>query len=289
MYGRILVPTDGSDAAKKAADGAVELAKQFSSEIHAVHFVEPGKVPSDVESEVSAELGEYGEQIVNSIADSATDKGVQATTRVIETTSPVHEEIVEYVTEHDIDLIVMGTHGRSGLDRLIVGSVAERTLRVAPIPVLTVHSETTIDAEFETILIPTDGSETADIAADRAIQIGAATGAAVHIVHVVDLTVVPDEPDGVILDAMEAEGQQAVNRIIGRAEAAGIHAVEASVLSGTPAKAIVDYTTARDVDLVVMGTHGRSGLQRYLLGSVTEKVVRLADMPVLSVSPTESD
>jgi len=182
----------------------------------------------------------------------------------------------------------MGTHGRTGLNRLVLGSVTERTLRTSPVPVLTVHEDTTLDSDFETVLVPTDGSDAANVAANHGITIAEATDAAMHVIHVVDLTAVSGEfGSAEVLTALEEAGQQAVDDVIHRAEDAGLRSVEASILSGTPARAILDYAEERDIDLIVMGTHGRTGLERYLLGSVTEKIVRVADVPVLTVSLPE--
>lgn len=179
----------------------------------------------------------------------------------------------------------MGTQGRTGLNRLVLGSVTERTLRVSPIPVLTVHEDTNIDIDFETVPLPTDGSDAASFAADYGITLAAATDAAMHVV---DLTAVSGEfGSAEILDALEEAGQDAVDDVIDRADEAALRSVEASVLSGTPARALLDYIDERDIDLIVMGTHGRTGLDKYLLGSVTEKIVRLADVPVLTVAPSE--
>ncbi|WP_435093212.1 universal stress protein [Halorubrum sp. N11] len=288
MYDEILVPTDGSAAAGTATDTALDLARRFDASIHAITVVELSESPADVESEVAEEITQNGEKTLATLRDRAADVGVSATTQVIETDDPVHQRITDYAREHDVDLIVMGTHGRTGLNRLVLGSITERTLRTSPVPVLTVHEDVTLNSDFETVLVPTDGSDPASVAADHGVTIAAATDAAMHVVHVVDLTDVSGEFGGAeVLAALEDAGQQAVDDVIGRAEDAGLRSVEASVLSGRPARAILDYAEERDVDLIVMGTHGRTGLERYFLGSVTEKIVRVADVPVLTVSPPE--
>lgn len=288
MYDRILVPTDGSDAAENAVRGALALAEQFNASLRAIHVVQRNEFPAQVESEASAGLSQRGDAILDAVTDRADENGVPITTEVIVTGEPVHQQIIEYATGHDVDLVVMGTHGRTGLDRLILGSVAERTLRASPVPVLTVHNETNIERGFETILVPTDGSDTANAAADHAIELAAITDATLHVVHVVNLTAVSGVYGSAeIRDALEEVGQRAVDVVIERADESDVKSVKASVLSGTPARAIVDHATDCDVDLVVMGTHGRSGLERHLIGSVTEKVVRLAKMPVVSISPRD--
>jgi nucleotide-binding universal stress UspA family protein len=285
MYDEILVPTDGSAAADAATETALSLARRFDASLHAINVVELGGSPIDADSEVTAEVTRRGEETLATLRDRAADVGVSATTRVRETADPVHQTIVDYARDHDVDLIVMGTHGRTGLNRLVLGSVTERTLRTSPIPVLTVHEDTVLDSDFERVLVPTDGSDAANVAADHGIRIAEATDAAIHVVHVVNLTSVSGEfGSAEVLKALEDAGQQAVDDVIGRAEDAGLRSVEASVLSGTPARAIMDYADERDIDVIAMGTHGRTGLERYLLGSVTEKIVRITDVPVLTVS-----
>lgn len=288
MYDTILVPTDGSTAAETAAETALALAQRFDASLHGITVAELNNFPADIKSDVTDELTQQGEATLATIADQAAEAGVAATTNVIETTEPIHQAIIDHATDHDANLIVMGTQGRTGVNRLVLGSVTERTLRVSPVPVLTLHEDTNLSPDFETVLVPTDGSDAANFAADYGITLAAATDAAMHVVHVVDLTAVSGEFGSVeILDALEDVGQEAVDDIIDRADEADLRSVEASVLSGTPAQALLDYVDKRDIDLIVMGTHGRTGLDRYLLGSVTEKIVRLADVPVLTVALSE--
>lgn len=290
MYDTIVVPTDGSPAAEAAVTTALALAQQFDASIHAITVTELDDVPAGAESEATAELTQRGEETLATVTDQATDAGVTMTTHVIDTTEPIHQAIIDYATDHAADLIVMGTHGRTGLNRLVLGSVAERMLRVSPVPVLTVHDDTRLAPDVERILVPADGSDRARVAADHGITVAAATDAALHVVHVVDLAAISGQfgsPE--IIDALEESGRNAVDDVIHRADEAALRSVEASVLSGRPAPAILDYIDERDIDLVVMGTHGRTGLDRYLLGSVTEKIVRLADVPVLTVSPPEDN
>jgi len=288
MYNEILVPTDGSAAAGTATETALDLAQRFDASLHAINVVELDKSPADVESEIAEEITQRGEETLATLRDQAADVGVSATTHVIETAEPIHRTIIDYARDHDVDLIVMGTHGRTGLNRLVLGSVTERTLRTSPVPVLTVHEDTTLDADFETVLVPTDGSDAANVAADHGITFAEATGAAMHVVHAVDLTPLSGNVGSAgVLTALEEAGQRAVDDVIDRAEDADLRSVEASVLSGTPARAILDYVEERNIDFIVLGTHGRTGLERYLLGSVTEKIVRVADVPVLTVSLPE--
>lgn len=285
MYDRILVPTDGSPPAETATETAITVAQRFGAALHAMHVIELGDLPYDIGAAAKRELTQPAEALLSTIEASADDAGVEVTTELVQTSGPIHDELLEYANEHDVDLIVMGTNGRTGFDRLVIGSVTERTLRLSPIPVLTVHEDASFDPDVETVLVPTDGSDPAEAAANRAIALAEANGAALHVVHVVDVTATWGDLDsGAVLEALETAGQRAVDRVIDLADEADLRAVEASVLTGTPARAIAQYAADRDVDLIVIGTHGRTGLDRYVLGSVTEKVVRTSTAPVLAVS-----
>lgn len=278
MYERVLVPTDGSDVAVTGAQAAFALADQFDATVHAIHVLETET--ADVT---------YGEEVVSAVKDAARDVEVETTTAVIENDGPVHRQIIEYATDHDIDCIVMGTHGRDSLGQQVLGSVAERTLREAPLPILTVHEETVVTKDIDTILIPTDGSDSATAAAHHALEFAQAADASVHTIYVVDVTeFTPDEHE-TVYDAFEVAGKQATDDVIERAQEMGISDIEASVLSGVPHQAIQDYAEANNVDYIFMGTHGRTGVSRYVLGSVTERVVRFTDVPVVSLKAFEPD
>jgi len=139
---------------------------------------------------------------------------------------------------------------------------------------------------YERILVPTDGSAGVERAIEHAIDLAATHGATIHAVYVVNTASyggIPMETswDG-IRDVLSEEGQSALDRVRTLAENAGVD-VEAAVLDGSPSRQIVSYAEDADCDLIVMGTHGRGGLDRLLLGSVAERVVRSSEIPVLTV------
>ncbi|MFB6301247.1 MAG: universal stress protein [Haloferacaceae archaeon] len=292
MYDRILLPTDGSDVAEAASETAVAFARRFDADLRAIHVREPAELPTGVAAgEGAADRYDGGERATERVAELAADAGVDVTTAVRDREDSVHGTILAYADRHDADCIVMGTHGRTGLDRLALGSVAERTLRESPVPVVTVHGDTAVDPDLDAVLVPTDDSDPARAAADHAVDLATATGATLHTVHVVDVTAFgagADAPQ--VLDALREAGRRAIDEVVDRAEAADVSAVEASVLSGAPHDAILDYADEYDTDCIVLGTHGRTGVSRYLLGSVAERVVRLADVPVIVIpSPETAD
>ncbi|KAB1188666.1 MULTISPECIES: universal stress protein [Haloferax] len=140
---------------------------------------------------------------------------------------------------------------------------------------------------YEEILLPIDGSAAGEQAIPHVFGLAERYGSTVHVLFVVD-----DTRDSVsvmggsILDTLEQEGHRFVDEIVARAEARGIPAT-GDIVQGTPYEAIIDYANDHGIDVIVMATHGRRGIERILLGSVTERVVRTSSVPVLTVHATE--
>jgi nucleotide-binding universal stress UspA family protein len=145
---------------------------------------------------------------------------------------------------------------------------------------------------YERVLVPTDGSDAATAAAEHAIDLAATCDATVHALYVVDVRMSPISTGmdrEAVLDLLDRSDHQPVASVTALAEAAGVPVVEAIRL-GVPHETIRAHAAEHDIDLVVMGTHGRTGLERTLLGSVTERVLRTVDVPVLTVrGPIDDD
>jgi nucleotide-binding universal stress UspA family protein len=141
MYERILIPTDGSECADSAVDHAIDIATQYDAELHVLSVVDTRDMshsaPAISPQQVEQTLRERAESVVESVAERAADAGVETITAV-EPGVP-DDVVVEYAADHDCDLVVMGTHGRTGLQRYLLGSVTERTVRRSSVPVLTVR------------------------------------------------------------------------------------------------------------------------------------------------------
>ena len=139
MYSEVLVPTDGSPASDAAIDHAIDLADRYDARLHALYVVDGGSYSTlEAGTEVVIDaLESEGESATRRVADAAADAGVECVTTV--TSGTAYRSIHAYVDEHDIDVIVMGTHGRKGLDRYLLGSVTERVVRTSDAPVLTVR------------------------------------------------------------------------------------------------------------------------------------------------------
>ncbi|MFT4884283.1 MAG: nucleotide-binding universal stress UspA family protein [Natronomonas sp.] len=140
---------------------------------------------------------------------------------------------------------------------------------------------------YDDILVPTDGSTCSMAAVEEAIDHANAHDAQLHLLYVVDETRVPDGDQPELYDTLEAEGEEAIADARARAKAADVRSIRAAIGAGAPHEVILEYADDNEIDLIVMGTHGRSGLERALLGSVTERVLRTADQPVLTVRESE--
>lgn len=142
---------------------------------------------------------------------------------------------------------------------------------------------------YERILVPTDGSDASRSALEEAITLARDQDAELHVLHVVDLTAIEPMHGGgeAVIESIEEAGERTVEEAVARAEEAGLPSVEGTTVTGVIHEEIVAYVEDHGMDLVVIGTHGRTGLDRILLGSVAEKVVRLSPVPVLTVRPGE--
>ncbi|WP_144901121.1 universal stress protein [Halobellus captivus] len=141
MYDKILVPTDGSAASEGAVEHAIELAKQYGATLHALYVIDTGAYSAmEVGSDIVVEaLREEGNQAVDRVVEEAEAAGVTVETSV--QTGIAHRTIVQYAADEGVDLVVMGTHGRTGVGRFLLGSVAEKVVRTAEVPVMTVRSQ----------------------------------------------------------------------------------------------------------------------------------------------------
>ncbi|MDS0295032.1 universal stress protein [Halogeometricum luteum] len=290
MYDDILVPTDGSEHAGRAAQHAGYVAGLFGATVHLVSVVDVQAAAGafnagGVDKAFTDRLEAEGQRAVE--AAEAEITGADAVRTAVVRGRP-DKVILDYADENDVDLVVMGTHGRTGLTRYVAGSVTERVLRLSEVPVLTVRAAEGREASgYEEVLVPTDGSEYAEAAVDHGLAVAEAAGARVHAVNVVDLggmtaSATYGLPEDVVA-RIEADGEAATEEVASRARDRGLEAVT-DVRRGSAARTLLDYVDRKDIDLVVMGTAGRTGLDRYLLGSTTEGVVRRSDAPVLAVN-----
>jgi len=291
MYDSILIPTDGSEHAELAARHGVGLAERFDATVHVVGVVDVSAAAGPfnaggVDDAFVDRLEERTESTIAAVED-LTDPDASVETAVLR--GEPGEAIVEYIDEAGIEMVAMGTRGRRGLRRFVTGSVTEHVVRRAHVPVVTVRKT---DAEpvtdYEQVLITTDGSSSAEAAVEHAVAVAGAYDATLHVLSVVDISVVAGGPTAAppvdLIDELQDQGTKATDRVAERAREAGVDVVT-EVREGFPGPGLLDYADEADIDLIAMGTHGRTGVDRLLLGSTTERTIRRAKVPVMSVHP----
>ncbi|MFC7115122.1 universal stress protein [Natronoarchaeum sp. GCM10025703] len=287
MFRTMLVPTDGSPGAEVTIEHATELAQAYGAAVHTLYVVEMGGEPVGLSGEDPSELHESserrGREATIRIAEEAEQHGLDAARSVREGTP--YRAILDYVDEHDIDLVVMGTHGRTGADRVRLGSTTERVLMRSEIPVLSVRltDDPVEDVTYDRIVIPTDGSDAAERAAETALDVAEKYDADVHVVYVIDPTTfdLEDAPRSII-GMLKEGGRTATDEVAAMARERGLDA-GTDILRGVPSEELLEYASGVDADLIAMGTRGRAVGSGRLMGSTTARVVRRSSMPVLTV------
>ena len=290
----ILFPTDFSDVAEGAFAHAAHLALQYNATIHVFNVVSPSSDddsnPMDFLPIEPAGDGTDPDEAAVQHMEVQTATQERGTVPVIYTqtdNSSPSEAIIDYATERDVDVVVMGTHGRQGMDRLLSGSVSEEVVRGAPCPVFTVlPSETEGVPTISRVLAPVDLSEQSPMVVDHAAALSEAYGAPLDLLHVVEEAAYPSayglDAMGTDLPNVQDRAREALETLAGRIDLR-TDPVNVHVLAGNAARDIVEFAEEQAADLIVMATHGRTGLERFLIGSVAEKVVRRAPCPVFTL------
>lgn len=287
MYTDVLIPVDGSDASRRALEYGVTFATNFGATIHALYVLDREALPVSEEhglpdETITAEVADDVASVFEDVQMYGSDAGLSVKTERREG-DPV-TEILQYVAEHGCDLIVLSPTQESRFSRFLRRSVTTQVVQTASVPVVTVLANETRDTpEWETILLATDGRAGSNRATSEAVELAAALDANLHIVYVVEDRFL-NSP--VFRDVLEQEGERATMAVSNRAAQSGISTVT-EITQGNPADELRDYATENGVDLVVMGTYGRTGLDRLMLGSVTRRMIRRADTPILTVRAEE--
>jgi len=298
MYHRIVIAVDGSDEARQAARRGLQLAQVFDAAVDVISVVEQKALRLTETSAEKAQLRERGVAVLSGIEGLASEFGQTVTTTLLEGKPAVR--ISEYADEQDADLIVVGRQGLTGLGRRLLGGVTERILHRSDVPVLVISgrdSEGDIEVDYSRVLITTDGSENAEVAVPHGTAIAQRYGSDVHVLNVVDIQAAGGafNAGGLekeFLERLDARGQEAVDSVADEIkESAPDLTVETAVERTTSfegaAAGVREYVEENEVDLVVMGSHGRSNIKRQLLGSVASTVLRTVDVPVLVVKRAE--
>jgi nucleotide-binding universal stress UspA family protein len=291
---RILLARDFSDVSDQALRYAIDLARRFDATLHLLYAEVLHKDPFGADTAGSGET--LDAQIRERLAQDADHTPLAERYPELETVIDVRRDvaaapaIMEYAEDEGADLIVMGTHGRRGVRRLLLGSVAEEVVRRADRPVLTVRrdGEDGLPA-MERLLVPIDFSTYSRDALWHAVEIARLYDAQLDLLHVVEENLHPAFYVGGVQSIYDVQpdidetSRQRMHTMLD--EIAGADGVQAElhVETGRAARKIVRVAERTGSDLVVMSTHGLTGLEHFMMGSVAEKVVRHVAAPVLTV------
>jgi len=285
----ILVPTDFSKISIGVIEPANWLAGRFAASIHLVHVHEPAYPTGFVAAAPSFSATTYEQEAKQRVADElnalAYKYGVPAARcHVLCGTAPFNE-ICGLVGKIRADLIVMPTHGRTGLEHMFLGSTAERTVRHSPCPVFIMRQLNNglleKKARYKKILVPVDFSDCSREGLRYAIQFAQRFGAKLIVLHVISLPY-PYIPDVALTDGMRKEPTRRMQRFLETVDFPDVK-VQTAITTGIPITEICSFAAKEEVDLIITSTHGVSGLKQVSTGSVAEKVVRHALCAVLVV------
>lgn len=297
MFGRMLIPLDGSKTAEDVLPYARRLAADARVAVELLGVVEMAEIAEDIASNQAAYAGalvreavrnstDYLEKLAQTFHNGKVRCNVQ---------QGRPEDIIIAASSGDrATLIAMATHGRSGVTRWLLGSVTEKVLRGTVNPLLVVrapgNSKTDGEAALRSVIVPLDGSDVAETILSPVAALAKVLDLQVLLIRVYGLPLptyggddyyVPDYLE--LKDQIRDEAEGYLNSRANLLRAQGVAEVSTVVIEGSAADAIIDLARKTPDNLVALSPHGRSGLQRWVLGSVTEKVVRHCQDPVLIV------
>jgi nucleotide-binding universal stress UspA family protein len=283
---RLLLSTDGSEFSEGAVREAIRLAKRCSSKLMAISVIETNP---EFEATAPAMLEKREKEVrshLESVVDRARKEGVACGISVYEGEDS-YRFIVDEAVKQQSTMIVMGRRGRKGFKRLVMGSTTSWTIGHAPCSILVVPRAAQVD--FKSIVVATDGSMASLAASSEAIGIAKRNGSKLTVLAVVPADIaMPTDVDfsAIERDRLSDQEMQMAEKhakaVKESAQKEGVD-VHAFVMTGRPADAIIETAKEQNADLIVVGSHGRTGLTKLLMGSVAERVIVLASCAVLVV------
>ncbi len=298
MFGirKILVPVDFSEPSKTAVNYGLSLALQFNASLVLAHVVPSSTAlvytyPSQ-SLDFEREQAKYAKSMLPSLVPEEFRQRVALTT-VVEV-GEVRSELLEIVAAENIDMVVMGSHGKNALGKFLLGSLTERLLRKLPVPILTVshldparelHSVGPVPLNH--VLYATDLSDSAESGLKFSLELARGTGARLTVLHVLKAieTVYWGAEGGFVTGELESLREDALSRLHNSIppEWGGVVPVTTMMVEGEAFREILRVADEEKVDLVVLNLHGKGFVERALLGSTAERVIRSAPVPVLSI------
>ncbi|MFZ5571566.1 MAG: universal stress protein [Thermodesulfobacteriota bacterium] len=302
FFKRIFFPLDLSETSAKLAPYALSMARKFSAKLHIVfvarmfdHFSEMYVADTMIANFQKAVM----EGAKKRLQEFTTEH--LASWPHVETTvlaGDIAEEILAYLEANTFDLMILGTHGRKGLEKIFFGSVAERLLKASPAPVLlinpyrleSIRGAGFPDTPFRKIMFPVDLSTISPVIVPFVKAVAGAFGADIELLRVMrsvnyfNSLYVPDNSIFTFEEELRLGAKRKMEEFK-QAHFADAPGAKTNVLVGDISECILDFARSKQVDLIVMGTHGRKGLDKIMYGSVAERVAKASPVPVLLVNP----
>lgn len=291
-FNRILCPVDFSESSTRALAHAAALTRWYEAHLTVLHVAptfDPVQIRGDLGVPVEFVTPVTREEVLSELSRILERSGVSPDAHLIAQAGDASTTIVREALTTRADLIVIGTHGRRGFKRLLLGSVAETVLHEAPCPVLTVSPHTEAASAdvvtFKRILCPIDFSPPALQALGFALDLARQAGGRVTLLHVVEW-LAEDEPTHFNVPEfrghMVNDAKQRLRSLVAEESRAWCE-IDDVIVSGRAHRGILQEAAARSADLIVMGAQGRGSVGLALFGSTTQQVVRGAACPVLTV------
>jgi nucleotide-binding universal stress UspA family protein len=282
---RLLLATDSSEFSEGAIREAIRMAKRCGSKLTAISVIETNPEFESTAPQVLEKMEKEVRGHLNSVQSRAKQEGVACEIAVHEGEDS-YKYIVDEAVAQKSTMIIMGRRGKKGFRRLVMGSTTSWTIGHAPCSVLVVPRNAQVD--FKSIVVATDGSPHSAVAASEAIGIAKRNSAKLTVIAVVPADIaMPTDIDFAAIQREKLADQEMqvaeknARAVKDAAQKAGVDA-QAFVMSGKPADAIIEIAKDKAADLVVVGSHGRTGLDRLLMGSVAERVIVLSSCAVLA-------
>jgi nucleotide-binding universal stress UspA family protein len=296
-FNRVLVPVDFSRPSLQSISYALAISRQFGADVHLLHVTDAAQQPPPTLLTLPlVPQSEWNQRFMKRLQALVLKYRTDGNVSALEPrTGTAYEEICAVVRELKADLIVIATHGYTGYKRMFLGSTAERVVQHSPCPVLVVRHHLSrwngaaglsnrTGFELAKILVPTDFSKCSNAAFDYGVQLARDFGAELRLVHVINPHAFPFGDQYAALDPAQLvrETEYAAQKQMRSMAARAKVRYSVRVIHGSPAVQICNAAN-QDIDLLVISTHGRTGLGHILIGSVAEHVVRYAHCPVLVI------
>lgn len=297
MFKHLLVPLDGSHLAESALPVAAALASALGSEVTLIHLIEH-HAPEEIHGDRHLTKKEDAIAYLGEVARRGFPPSVRVETHVHTTEiSDVARSIVEHTSEFDPDLIVMCTHGQSGLYTLVAGSIAQQVIAMGKTPVLLIHppenESSQTGVQFSKLLVAMDGQNEHETGLEVVAGLAQKVGAELHLLTVIETlgTLGGKEAamgrllPGATKAMLDIAEESAYDHLQSHAEAWALEGVRVTteVRRGDPAAQIVEAAKGSGDDLIVLGTHGKAGFGAFWAGSVAPRVLSMTQIPMLLI------